>query len=95
MNLLGINVDRIKKKLSLGVFGASNSATAVYTSYPLERGNGDGSIKTERKRTSLAPLDHWQKHSESVTCNRFPLRPVSPLFHVATISTAIRSLQIE
>lgn len=74
------------KKLSLGVFGVSSSATAaVYTSCPCR--NGDGSIKTERKRTSLAPLNHWQKRSESVTCNRFPLRPVSPLFHVATIST--------
>lgn len=77
------------------MFGAGSSATAVYTSCALERENGDGSIKTERKRTSLAPLDHSQKRFESVTCNRFPLRPVSPLFHVAIISTAVRSLQIE
>ena len=44
----------------------------------------------ERKRTLLAPWSELtDKKSESATCNQFPLRPVSPLFHSAAISAII------
>lgn len=62
------------EKVSVGVFDASGSATAVYASCRLERENGDGSIKTERKRTSLALLilvkTRWK-------CNVQPISPSS------------------